>query len=478
MKLMELEVLEGLREAIDALFAAGPSAASDSDSIMACQVQLTRLEAFMTEATAAFGEGGQWAAEGAKTPEQWLAAVCLLPKPIARTRVVVGKVLDDLPLCAQAFREGQIGAAQARILCAQHKESTAEALVKDQAELIEQATSMGYEDFRRVCTYWSQKLEPSLSELTDFERREERYLYCGTDAVGSYDGFFGLDPVNGAIVVNEIHRLEEMMFKADWAEAKERLGREPSYTELSRTFVQRKADALVEMATRSRTAPADGIRPAPLFTVLVGYETLYGRICEIENGSIIAPGSLLPFMDSAYFERAIFALGKRIEVSVSSRLFTGATRRAIEIRDRRCQHPCVISRPNVARSTTSSSGPRAGTRRKRIRVVVNLTPKCQRSDQPPSTPAFPSISRVMARAYNGSLRTAGASLRGSAGPSTRSTSITTSRPIQGNVDPTTTAWSTTFGTGMWTRFSATTSIALHDDQSSSRSSHRFSKKQA
>ena len=93
------------------------------------------------------------------------------------------------------------------------------------------------------------------------------------------------------------------------------------------------------MATRSRTAPAEGTRPAPLFSVLVGYETLHGRICELENGTVLAPTSLEPWMQSAYFERAIFSLGTRVDVSVRARLFSGGTRRAIELRDRICTHP-------------------------------------------------------------------------------------------------------------------------------------------
>ena len=43
-------------------------------------------------------------------------------------------------------------------------------------------------------------------------------------------------------------------------------------------------------------------------------------------------------MDQATFERIIFAPGKRAECSVTSRFFTGATRRVIEVRDRQCQH--------------------------------------------------------------------------------------------------------------------------------------------
>jgi hypothetical protein len=152
-------------------------------------------------------------------------------------------------------------------------------------------------------------------------------------------GQMTLDPVNGSIVSSELNRLEHDLFEADCTEAKERLGRTGRIDELARTSAQRRADALVEMATRSATVPEGGIRPAPLFSVLVGFETLKGMICELENGTVLPPKALAPWMDSAYFERALFSLANRIDVSVRSRFFTGGTRRAIELRDRICTHP-------------------------------------------------------------------------------------------------------------------------------------------
>ena len=149
-----------------------------------------------------------------------------------------------------------------------------------------------------------------------------------------------LDPISGSIVASELERLERRMFKADWAEANERLGRRPRLSELIRTPGQRRSDALVEMATRSRSEPADGRRPAPLFTVLVGWETLHGRICELSDGTVLAPGTLMPWLDGAYLERVVFGPDDRVDVSTTSRLFSGATRRAIEVRDRECTHPC------------------------------------------------------------------------------------------------------------------------------------------
>ena len=66
---------------------------------------------------------------------------------------------------------------------------------------------------------------------------------------------------------------------------------------------------------------------------------MHGRICELAGGTVIAPGSLLEWLDQACIERAVFGPGRRVEVSATARLFTGATRRGVELRDRECTHP-------------------------------------------------------------------------------------------------------------------------------------------
>ena len=66
--------------------------------------------------------------------------------------------------------------------------------------------------------------------------------------------------------------------------------------------------------------------------------TLSGRICQLANGTVVTPGSLVPWLDQAIVERAVFEPEGRVEVSATTRLFTGATRRAIELRDRGCRH--------------------------------------------------------------------------------------------------------------------------------------------
>ena len=171
------------------------------------------------------------------------------------------------------------------------------------------------------------------------EKRVRRDVFLSQSVGGTWLGQITLDSISGDIFSEEHKRLETQLFEADWAEAKERLGREPRISELQRTAAQRRADAAVEMAIRSKSTPPDARRPDPLFTVLVDYPTLNGRICELASGGVVSPGSLVPWLDQAFFERIVFAPGKRIECSVTSRFFTGATRRAIEVRDRTCSHP-------------------------------------------------------------------------------------------------------------------------------------------
>jgi hypothetical protein len=143
--------------------------------------------------------------------------------------------------------------------------------------------------------------------------------------------------VSGEIVATTLRMIEQELFESDWAVAKERLGREPMVFELDRTPGQRRADALVEMATRSRTAPRGGRRPRPLFTVVVGLETFQGRVLELFNGTVITPGTAARWLTEADIERAVFDGPSRvIDVGVQRRLFTGGTRRAVEVRDRQC----------------------------------------------------------------------------------------------------------------------------------------------
>ena len=98
------------------------------------------------------------------------------------------------------------------------------------------------------------------------------------------------------------------------------------------------------MAIRSRCTHPGGLRPRPLITILTGHES-FARICELADGTVLAPGQVVPLLSEAEIERVVFDGPDRV-ISVSRRRrFTGALRRAIEVRDRRCQHPSGCDEP-------------------------------------------------------------------------------------------------------------------------------------
>jgi hypothetical protein len=149
-----------------------------------------------------------------------------------------------------------------------------------------------------------------------------------------------LDAVGAEAFCNELDAIEAELFAEDLAAAKAEHGDDVALAHLPRTAAQRRADALVEMAYRSRTAPADGQRPEPLVSVYVDYDTVAGRLCELASGVPITAKQLLPIFVRADIERAVFGPANRIlELGLRTRFFTGGLRRAIELRDRHCQHP-------------------------------------------------------------------------------------------------------------------------------------------
>jgi hypothetical protein len=238
------------------------------------------------------------------------------------------------------FEKGEINAAHVDAVASVRRDGTEEALERDEALLVKQAKRLRFEHFAKAVAYWDQLADPDGSEEAAEARRARRDVYLEPSINGMYLGSITLDPISGAIVAGELGRIEAEFFKADWARAREEFGRNPTVDQLWRTPAQRRADALVEMAGRSSVVQPDGVHrpPAPLFSVLVDWPTLSGRVCELAEGIVVSPGELVPWLSLADFERAVMETSGRVEVSKTRRMFGGATRRAIELRDRECVH--------------------------------------------------------------------------------------------------------------------------------------------
>lgn len=330
--------LAELTDIMDRILESDPESFGDAESMRTLYRYRARFEAWLAKATAAFEASGQWTDSGAQSAASWLAVETGTARGEARRSLRLGRALSQLPEAGRAWLAGDISAAHLEALDRLRRPGTEAALGHDEAELVGHAKALGFAQFLRVLEYWALGADPDGAEDRAEHQRQRRQAYLASSFGGMWLGKLTLDPVSGAVVDNELRRLTEALFEADWAEAKHRLGREPTSAELGRTATERRADAFVEMATRSASSAREPRRAAPLVSFLVDYGHV-PRLCELAQGLVVTPGSVLRHLSEAYVERILFSLPDRIDVSETTRLFSGGLRRKVEVRDRLCQHP-------------------------------------------------------------------------------------------------------------------------------------------
>jgi len=331
-----------LRAAVDVLAAVDPDGLSD-DELVEAMVELrrqqARLAAATTRLTAAFDTRRVWAGDGSRSAGSWLGHRCRLPGAQMRAEVRLGRRLGHMPATADAFAAGHVAEAHASRLAPLSVGRTGEPFTRDEAMLVGYAKNLSWPEFCRAVEYWRQCADPDGAEqdaaTDDAARRVD--LWEGRRGTGLLSAT--LTPMARLALQTALRRIEQQLWQADWAQAKDRYGPDATPAHITRTAGQRRHDALVELIARATTAPTGGKRPRPLISVLVGYETFAGRVCELADGTVITPGVVASMLSEADIERVVFDSQRRIIDLGRRRSFTGAARRALEITHRYCAHP-------------------------------------------------------------------------------------------------------------------------------------------
>jgi uncharacterized protein DUF222/HNH endonuclease len=334
-----------LNQAIDGLLAVDTTTLSD-DELGAALVELRHQRARLAAAEAglsrAFELRRSWADDGSRSAGAWLKHQANTSKTDANVQFSFARRLARMPLVREALAAGEIDRSRAEILgrlVDSPHEAIAAAFTDSEDLLVGFAKDLEHRAFRAAVDYWCQRVDPDGTDADGEAQHRKRRVHMSQLLDGSWkiDGL--LDPISGGIVHNELERLSEELYHQEWTELKNEHGEDA--VKFLRPVWQRRADALVEMARRSAAMPPNAHPARPLITVLVGYETFAGRICELATGTVIAPGQAIRLLrDDPLIERIVFNPQRRIvDVSHRTRLYDGALRRAIQIRDRTCTHP-------------------------------------------------------------------------------------------------------------------------------------------
>ena len=266
------------------------------------------------------------------TPACWLSQSLNISDGHAHSLIRTARQLDNLPLTQQALRAGDIGLDHASIICRAMEEATRTCIEPGFAEqsMVEAASHMNTIDLRR---HWNQLRYQAdqdagvEAEADQHQRRWARFARTRWDT-GQFQG--ELDAEGYSWLRKAI----------DAAKAALKTPHD------QRTPDQRNADALVEICQRALKAGElpEQAGQRPQLTVVATLETL-----RLEPGSPLATLDWGPQVTGHTARRIsedadltpvlVNQAGDVLHVGRRKRMLTLRQRKALNVRDQRCQYP-------------------------------------------------------------------------------------------------------------------------------------------
>jgi hypothetical protein len=320
-----LETIEQLVETIRCLSSSDVADDELHDVTIALQRAQAHLGVVAGRHLARWESQGMWASDQSRTSTSRLACELKCSTRTAKAALRRARRLGDVPATVDAVVDGALSPDHIDLLATAHS-ANPERFASEEAMLVTNCATLRFRQAEAFVAYWKLHANPDAANEEAERRAAAASAYASETLDGTVIVNATLDALGGAVLLAELRRLEKAQRLAD------------DNAGISRTIAQRRAAALVTMALRSAATPKGSKRPRPSFTVLLGDDT-FSHLCETAAGRVVPPSALAPYLDAADVEVVLFD-GPSTVVGVSRRRsFIGAVRRAVEVRDRHCQHP-------------------------------------------------------------------------------------------------------------------------------------------
>jgi hypothetical protein len=297
------------------------------------------VEAAVLRLAAEWTNRGIWAEDGSRAAGARLARETRLRKPAAYAIVKRAAALEAMPLVAAALAAGQLCVDHVGLLAELNTAARREHFERDESRLVGFCVELPWWAAAKALRYWADRVDALIGDDDGppprwLNRQAKSHRGIGDEL--HVEAIF--DAVGGATFAAAWERIDNELRLAD----------ENNPDAEPRTPAQRRLDALVEMAVRATTnsesGGGGGGRPRPLLTVAVGDHS-FRRLCELSDGTVLSPGELVPYVGDLDVNAILFNGPTHAIGGTSTRTFGGLLRRAIEVRDRVCQHPASDGDP-------------------------------------------------------------------------------------------------------------------------------------
>lgn len=334
--MLAVESTRTLTEAVEALAITDVDALGDAelhDELVGLLRLSHRLDAAISARAARWDSRGLWAYDGSKSAPARLARETGTARASAQRVLRRGRALAEMPVAAEALAAGEISPDHVDLLASANARQRVALFTRDEKLLVDDAKTLRYDQLVKVVAYWVHHADSALGDDGDPPPDDDRQARIGPGVNGDVVFDAVLDPIGGAEVTEALRRIADQL-----------AGEDRHHGRVTRSKKQLQADALVEMARRATAMPAGANKPRPLVTIVCGHQA-FAELCELANGAVITPGQLVPHLGRIDIETIIFDTAFHAVAASNQRSFTGALRRAIEVRDRHCQHPSGCDEP-------------------------------------------------------------------------------------------------------------------------------------
>jgi len=196
----------------------------------------------------------------------------------AHRRIQAARALRDLPEVAAALRAGLIGLDHVQVLARVQANPRIKGKVPARQEkFLRWACEESFDDFKAKVHEWERTVDLNggfKDNERNHENRNARLVLNDIEKIWDISGHFASD--QGSRMREIFDHYVEMLWKADWAEARARLGDAATVADLKRTDAQRRADALARIFDDAAGAPADTSAPAIVHNIVWSAEAYLG----------------------------------------------------------------------------------------------------------------------------------------------------------------------------------------------------------
>ena len=405
------EALGLLAAAVDAVWAAGlgsGDAAAARRLVGELEVQARRLGAAQVELVAEVDRAGHHCADGHASARVMVRHVARLSGPEAARRARAARALRHLPVVAEAFRAGRIGAAQVDCIALAHANPrVADAVVANEASFVVEAQARSHRVFERMVRAWVRLVDEDGTR----DRAERDHANRDFRGVQDFDGSWSFSGGCGSLQGAEVDAIFRAFLRAeveaDWAQARAEHGEDATVADLARTDGQRRFDAFARMARRAADGHAAAGGSQIVTDVVVDQETL-GRSaarfvgaepppvdpafavfpsrsyrCSTLDGNPVDPTEAAAQALNGHIRRVVVGADSVvIDLGRRRRLFTGAAQLAVRLSATCCYWPgCEVPVTDCQTDHLTPWDDRGGTRSGGCTRPGNGAPACGRHNR-------------------------------------------------------------------------------------------------